>query len=314
MKSPKWLIITALILCSAFAYAQKPVTYNLVAIPLSNGWRVSGTITTDGTLGPLTATNFVAWNLTAVQTTDMVWTQKDSNDLNISGVFSDGQKIRVATSPDGFLDGGSLAFSRAGGGGTIPTSAVIADFTQLSMNLGYVGGMAGWMDELGGLNFVGLNQLSNTRYVAASRANAAANANTYYIMVPTLSTSPLLQKMFGTITTDGTIGPLLPKNIVAWRITARNQDITNYTKANSAVLSAIGITADAKFLKTSAVGGQLTLGVGGRRPTFVTIADFTDPMYAGGFANYYIGTQGVVGDKSPLVGPASSSYTFALKP
>jgi hypothetical protein len=119
--------------------------------------------------------------------------------------------------------------------------------------------------------------------------------------------------MLGSIVTDGTVGPLQPKNILAWKITARNQDIRNYTKANSGVLSAVGITAEPRYLKAGHAGGQLTIGIGGRRPTFVTIADFTDPMYPDGFANYYVGTQGVMGDKSPLVGPTAATYTFAAR-
>jgi len=316
MKSPSWLIITALILCSALAYAQKPVTYKLVSVPMSNGWRLSGTITTDGTLGPLAAKNFVDWNLQVVQTTDFTWTEKDSNNLNISGVSSDGKKIYVATSPDGIQDGGSLAFSKPGLGFNIPTSAIIADFTQLSMNLGYVGGMAGWQDELWGLNFVALNQRDNSQYAAASRvgmATALPGRAIFLVNVPTISTNPLVQTMFGSIVTDGTVGPLLPKNFLSWRITARNEDVRSYTKANSGVLSGVGITADAKYLKIANVVGQFTIGIGGPRPTFVTIADFTDPMYPGGFANYYVGTQGVMGDKSPLVSPNAPTYTFGSR-
>lgn len=80
-----------------------------------------------------------------------MWTQKDSSDLNISGVSSDGKKIYVGTSPDGVSDGGTLDFSRGGGRGQIPTSAVIADFTQFSAILGYgMGGIPGWQHELWG--------------------------------------------------------------------------------------------------------------------------------------------------------------------
>src|SRR5579884_666428 len=188
MKSPKWLFILALILCSALAFGQKNTTYSLGAIPLSNGWRVSGTITTDGRVGPLTASNIVDWNLKVVQTTDFTWTQRNSNDLNISGVSSDGNKLYVATSPDGIQDGGTLVFSRPGSGFNIPTSAIVADFTQLSVNLGYVGGMAGWQDELWGLNFIGLNQRDNFQYPAASRimAGTPVSNHVFMINVPTI--------------------------------------------------------------------------------------------------------------------------------
>jgi hypothetical protein len=217
----------------------------------------------------------------------------------------------VNTSPDGVLDGGALVFSRGGGGGKIATSAIIADFTQLSTNLGYVGGMAGWQDEIWGLNFVGLNQRNHSRYRAALAV--PGQVNVFRVNVPTISAAPLLMTMFGTITTDGTIGALLPQNILAWKITARNQDITNYTKANSTVISAIGVTSDGTTIKVSHVGGQLSMGIPGMRPTFVTLADFTDATYPDGFANYYMGNFGVMGDKSPLVGPRAKTYTVAKK-
>lgn len=297
MKAIRWLAVAALLILSIAASAQTTV-YKLNYLQLSNGWTVTGTITTDGTVGTLGATNIVDWNLKVVQTTDMVWTEKDSNDLNISGVSTDGSKVWVTTSPDGVLDGGALYFGRGGSGGRIPTNAIVADFTQLSFNMGYLGGVAGWQDELAGLNFVGLNQRNNSRYRAGLAI--AGKSNKFQIYVPTISAAPLLMTMFGTFTTDGTIGPLNPKNIIAWNITARTQDITYYTKANSTVLSSFGVTTDGTVLNVDHAGGQFMLGIGGRRPTFVTIADFTDPTYPNGFANYYMGNFGVMGDKSPL--------------
>lgn len=311
----KVLRLLAVLVCSLSAvvvHAQTSVVFNLAPMVLSNGWRVTGTITTDGTAGTLTAANILDWNFKVVQTTDFTWTEKDSNDLNISGVTTDGNKIFVATSPDGVLDGGTLYVGRGGSGGRIPTNAVMADFTQLGVNLGYVGGIAGWQDELGGLNYVGLNQRNNSKYRAALAV--AGQPNVFRIMVPTLSSSPLLMTMFGTITTDGTIGALLPKNIIAWNITARNQDITNYSKANSTVLSTIGVSSDGTTIKVAHAGGQFTIGIGGMRPTFVTLADFTDPTYPDGFANYYMGNFGVMGEKFPLTGPKAKTYTVARKP
>jgi len=310
MKPFVWLTLAVLLFVSLSASAQ--TVFNVNPIVLTNGWKVTGTITTDGTVGTLTAANIVDWNLKVVQTTDFTWNEKDSNDLNISQVTTDGTKIFVATSPDGVLDGGTLFFGRGGGGGRIPTNAVMADFTQLSVNLGYVGGMSGWQDELGGLNYVGLNQRNHSRFRAA--AAVAGQPNLFRITVPVISTTPLLMTMFGTITTDGTIGALAPQNILAWNITARNQDITYYTKANSAVLNATGVTSDGTIIRVAHAGGQFNIGIGGRRPTFVTIADFTDPTYPNGFANYYMGSFGEMGSKSPLVGPNAKTFNVAHKP
>jgi hypothetical protein len=293
------------------AHSQTSSVFTLTPTVLSNGWRVGGTITTDGTVGTLAAANILDWNLNVVQTTDIAWTEKDSNDLNISGVFSDGKKITVATSPDGVLDGGTLYFGRGGAGGTIGTNAVLADFTQLGTNLGYVGGIAGWQDEIWGLNYVGLNQRNNSRYRAALAV--AGQPNVFRITVPMISSSPLLMTMSGTLTTDGTIGALLPQNILAWSITARNKDITNYTKANSAMLATVGLSSDGTTMKVSHAGGQFQIGIAGARPTFVTIADFTDTTYPDGFANYYRGNYGAMGEKFPLTGPYAKTVTVAKK-
>ena len=311
MKALRWFAVAALLALSMAAFAQTATVYQMNGIKLTNGWTVTGTITTDGAVGTLAAANILDWNLKVVQTTDMTWTEKDSNDLNISGVSTDGSKVWVATSPDGFLDGGTLYFGRGGAGGTIPTNAVVADFTQLSMNLGYMGGIAGWQDEIAGLNYIGLNKKNNTLHRAA--VADTGKPNVFRITVPTISPAPLKMTLFGTLTTDGSIGTLLPKNIIAWNITARTQDITYYTKSNSAVMSAIGVSSDGTVMQVAHAGGQLTIGIAGRRPTYVTIADFTDPLYPNGFANYYMGNFGVMGDKSPLVGPRAPAATVARK-
>lgn len=311
MKALKRVVVATLCLLTISAVAQTGTIVTLRPIALTNGWKVTGTITTDGTVGTLTSLNILDWNLKVVQTTDFTWTEKDSNDLNISGVTSDGTRIFVKTSPDGILDGGTLFFGRAGGVGGIGTNAVLADFTQLSVNLGYVGGTAGWQDEIWGLNYVGLNQRNNSRYRAALAV--AGQPNVFRIAVPMISSTPLLMTMFGTITTDGTIGALQPQNIIAWKVTARNQDITTYTKANSTVVSAIGVISNGTAVGVSHAGGQLQIGIPGMRPTYVTLADFTDPTYPDGYANYYRGNMGVMGDKSPLVTPTVKTYVVAKK-
>lgn len=135
----------------------------------------------------------------------------------------------------------------------------------------------------------------------------------FRVTVPIISSAPLLMTMFGTLTTNRTVGALQPQNIIAWNITARNQDIATYTKANGSVVSALGVISNGTALGVSHAGGQLQIGIPGARPTFVTIADFTDPMYPDGYANYYRGNYGVMGDKSPLVTPTVKTYVAARK-
>jgi hypothetical protein len=45
--------------------AADPITYNLVDYSsLENGWTLSGTITTDGTIGALAASDITSWTFT----------------------------------------------------------------------------------------------------------------------------------------------------------------------------------------------------------------------------------------------------------
>lgn len=312
MRTSKWLALFLLLALSVAAQAA-PTVYNLYQIKLTNGWVLTGTVTTDGTVGPLTATNIIDWNLKLVQITDQVWTEKNSNDLNISGVSTDGQRLYVASSPDGIQDGGTLYFSIPRSPWSIPTNAVIADFTQLGQNLGFgMGGIAGWQDELGGLNYVGLNIRNAVKYRAGSIKPRVPN--TFQVTVPILATNPIEMTMFGSITTDGTLGMLLPQNIIAWNITARNRDIRYYNKTNSTVLYATGLTTDGSLMKVAHAAGQLVIGIGGMRPTFVTLADFTDSNQPNGFVNYYVGNYGVMGEKYPLVPAKALWYTVAKHP
>jgi hypothetical protein len=307
MRFTKLIVLVAMLAVSLAASAA-PITFTLKPIKLTNGWMVTGTITTDGTVGVLAPANITNWNLKVVQTTDVVWTEKDSNAFNISGVSTDGKGIFVATSPDGIQDGGTLYFSRSGGGGTIPTSAYMADFTQLSFNMGYgYGGLAGWQDEMLGLNFVGLNKKNNTKYRAASAI--VGSPNVFRIHVPKILPAPYQMTMFGTITTDGSIGNLIPANIIAWKVTARTEDITTFTETSTTVMFSAGVSSDGTSIKVDHAGGQFVIGIAGRRPTFVTIADFTDPNFPNGFANYYMGNFGIMGEKFPLIGKKVPTYT-----
>lgn len=304
-----WKLLSVVVLLAlSIAASAAPVTFKLKPVKLTNGWSLTGTITTDGTVGSLSPANITNWNLQLVQTTDVVWTEKDSIDANSWGLSTNGKGVFVATSPDGIQDGGTLTFSRGGGGGGIATAAILADFTQLSVNMGYgYGGLAGWQDEILGLNYIGLNRKNNTLYRAASAV--VGQPNVFRISVPRISPPPYQMTMFGTLTTDGTIGPLSPANILAWRITARIEDLSTYTEANTQVMATVGVTSDGVSIKVARNGGQLVLGVPGFRPTYVTLADFTDPVYPNGFANYYRGNFGIMGEKFPLVGKAAASYT-----
>jgi hypothetical protein len=71
---------------------------------------------------------------------------------------------------------------------------------------------------------------------------------------------------------------------------------------------------DGKVLEVAHAGGQLLIGVPGFRPTFVTLADFTDSTMPNGFANYYVGSFGEMGNTTPLVNRRATSRTVASAP
>jgi hypothetical protein len=108
---------------------------------------------------------------------------------------------------------------------------------------------------------------------------------------------------------------LCSQNIIAGKITARNQDIRYMDKNGGArVMSAIRVATDGKVLEVAHAGGQLLIGIPGFRPTFVTLADFIDSTMPNGFANYYVGSFGEMGNTTPLVNRRATSRTVATAP
>lgn len=281
-------------------------TYKLAPIHLDNGYVVTGTIDTDGTIGFLTPANFIKWNLTVTQTTDIVFTEKNTTAGNISMVTTDGKKIYVPSSIDGTTDGGNLTFWGGGPRGGVPYTASVADFTGWNA----AGGAAGWTTPLA-LNYVSLNEPNNTLYAAAKVDKH--NPKLFHITQVTIATTPTIQRLFGTILTDGTIGALAPANIKSWHIVGREEDIQKYNELTSHVLSATQVYCDGQTIKVYSAGGILQIGIPvispRGRPIFVTIADFTDPSYPNGIANYYYSIYGLVAQKSPLT--KDPAYTVA---
>jgi hypothetical protein len=64
------LLSLILSLCPFASLRAGPITYDLNNYPdQQNGWTLSGTITTDGTIGTLTYNNIMAWNFTETKGT-----------------------------------------------------------------------------------------------------------------------------------------------------------------------------------------------------------------------------------------------------
>jgi len=293
-----WMMV---VLFASLSLAAQVTTFKLRPVNLGNGYMITGTIATDGTVGYLSASNFVKWNISVTQTTDMVFDETNTTALNVSQVSTDGKKIYVPTSPDGFTDGGSLNFLGGGGRGGILTGALVGDF----MGWNAAGGVSGWQTPLA-LNYLSLNEPNASRYTAATVTN---NPKVFRMRPVTITTTPTLMTMFGTITTDGTVGPLAAANFKSWHIVGRDQDIQNYNENNSQILNVLLVSSNNTTLTVANPGGMLQIGlpmvsVRGR-PIMVTLADFTDPAYVNGVASYYYSWQGLVASKSPLTKDAT---------
>jgi hypothetical protein len=304
-------------------------------LTLDNGTTVKGTIDTDGTVGYLTPANIVNWDITATQTTDVVYTNTaytpPPNEATtvvltappeVSGVSSNGKRLLVQRSPDtvNFADGGSLLF-RAGN--REPTWAAVADFTSYTSwlyNDSVIGGVGGWVTVFGISLGAPLTQApcrangSCSTYTAATAVNGRPNMFKLF-PVTTQAVAPV-QTLFGTITTDGTAGSLASNNFVAWHIVGRTQEIQNYNSTNSQIRNIAGTFTDNTVLRVDNNPnrnlGVLDIGttpIVNNPGISVNLADFTDPMYIGGIASYSNGNLGLLASKSPLT--TRKSYVIA---
>jgi len=318
------------------AFAVHATTYQLVPLTLDNGTTVRGTIDTDGIVGYLTPGNIVSWDITVTQTTDVVYTDTAyapapteattvvvTPPPEVSGVSSNGKRILVQRSPDtaNFADGGSLLFRAAGNGE--PTWAAVADFTSYTSWWypdSIIGGVGGWVTAFGlslGAPLTLAPCRANGRcpdYAAATAVNG--QPNTFRLARVTTQAVAPVQTLFGTITTDGTVGSLAPNNFLAWHIVGRTQEIQSYNPTNSVIRNLAGTYADNTVLRADNFPnrnpGVLDIGTA---PTVnnpgisVNLADFSDPTYPGGIASYSNGNFGLVASKSPLT--TRKSYVVA---
>jgi hypothetical protein len=293
--------MVVMLLAAILAGPSFATQYKIVPVDLGNGYVMTGSVETDGSVGYLAPQNFTKWRVVLVQTTDTVFNETNSSAVQISQVSSDGKKLLVPTSPDGSTDGGVLAFYSGAPRGGIPSAAVVADFSMNSQNIVGPGGMGGWQTPFG-LNLVSLNQPDGTVYTAAFADRNQANV--FRIAPVIVNTAPTLTRLLGTITTDGTVGALSPANFKSWNLVGREQDIQAYTEKNSQIISASQVYADERALRVDNPNGVLQIGIPSLNPylspTIVTIADFSDPSVVNGEASYYYGAQGLVATKTPL--------------
>ena len=240
-------VATFATICLAAAHLSA-TEFQVTPLDLGSGFTLTGTISTDGTVGSLNATNITAWNVTVTSVQDYVFNR--SNTVNLSSsVYSDGGHLSVPTSADGFSDGGALWFR-----GSNYLAVQVANFTGPSAAGGqayYVHGSA--------FDILPLNQPNNSNYVAATARPGIPNQ---------FDINPLDfgngVTMFGTLTTDGSVGAT---SITDWNVVVRSTTEWNFNTGNSNVLSDFNLGTDGTNLYVrpdDGFGGYGHFAVGNR--------------------------------------------------
>lgn len=101
--------------------------FDIVPLDFGNGLIVSGTISTDGTTGSLSAENLARWNIVVQEVTETTFTRKNSRLTQLSGVTTDNLTLDVNR------DGGILGFTAVPGGNQQKASIQLATFVNPTM-------------------------------------------------------------------------------------------------------------------------------------------------------------------------------------
>jgi hypothetical protein len=234
------------------ASSAQSTDFRLAPVKLPGGATVFGTVTTDGSIGPLSPANLVGWRVTVRTLTRHDYTPANAppqNMLDVS-VSSDGRRMRVATSPDG--GGGALSF-----GTQLPEVMVhVANYA-----VGWPPGMGFAMYQYGAdFEYADL-PVSPTGQRIVARAPAGSNV---FKLVPI--EFPSGASLVGSITSDGSTGAIGPAQLLDWHLTVRRaEDVVYYRDAagsNSQVLpSTGGLSTDGQTLYVARPGGYLGFGV-----------------------------------------------------
>lgn len=281
MKSvnPRTAFVQAVCLCWTCGLATTAVEaglFQITPLDLGSGITMTGTITTDGTTGPLLAANILRWDIRVDSATDRFFNPGNTSPLAFSEVRSDGQRLTVATSPDGSSDGGSLWFY-----GGRRYMVQVADFTSGSA----IGGQAYYVAG-SGFDLLPLNQPDGTNYVAAQ---VHAPGSGVFDLAPLDFGSGV--SLLGTITTDGATGLLDTTNLVDWNIVLREQTLlARLTEANSHLYFSDGLSVQGRQLLVENPLGALAMGTAvlpGGHPTIAELANFSDSVGPGGEAGFF---------------------------
>ncbi len=236
--------------------------FRLTPIDLGSGYTLTGSIMTDNSRGPITGANIKNWNLKVTAISDIVYSPMNTTYVG-SGVALAGDKVLVPTSPNGILDGGSLAFR----GATYRYQVRVADFTGANTR----GGQALYI-EGGNFDFLGLGRPRNTNYVAAT---AATPGGLVYDLVPKRFSPTTI--MTGTLTANSNTGPAV---FTDWNIRIRDTQTWTFNPRNSSVFNDLGLNASGSALTVTPLDadgnpGSLSFGRFAGDFTGVFLGDFS---------------------------------------
>ncbi|MGM9490303.1 hypothetical protein [Ideonella sp. YS5] len=275
----KFIPLTLLLLLGATA--GQATEFQLAPVQLPGGVSVFGTVSTDGTTGPLSPANLTGWRVTVRTTTRHDYTPANAPPQNVLGVSvsADGRKLRVATSPDG--NGGALSF-----GTSLPEVLVhVANYAT-----GWPPGMGFAMFQYGAdFEYADLPVSPTGQRVVA---RAAAGSSVFKLLPVDF---PSGARLTGSITTDGSTGVLQPDRLLDWHLSAKRiEDVVYYRDAggsNSQVLpSSAGLSTDGQTLHVARPGGYLGFGVPPAPPARgrgAVPADFSDTAPSRGQAGWF---------------------------
>lgn len=269
------------LLWAVAATASSAADFQLAPVRLPGGVTMFGTVTTDGTVGPLVPANLTGWRVTVRSTTRYDYTPANAPPANVFGVAvsADGRKMRVKTAPDG--SGGALSF-----GTYMPEVGVhVANYS-----VAWTPGM-GFAMYQHGADFE-YQDIPDSPSGWRTAAQAPLGSATYRLTpVGFLSGATLT----GTITTDGSTGAIGAAQLRDWHLTVKRvEDVVYFRDAsgsNSTVLPATaGLSTDGATLFVARPGGYLGFGVPAAPPARgrgAVPADFGPGAPAKGQAGYF---------------------------